>query len=112
MRCMLDPFDVRKTNGLRGLSSMPEIFFTIQLPSGDTRECYSPSTVVRKYFGAGEEMPAAEFLTRSKKALEEASERVRAKYGFGCASAAAQLEAIEQWLRHAPDDGIVRIVSI
>ncbi len=91
---------------------MPEIYFTIQLPGGEKRDCYSPSTVVRKYFGAGEEMPAAEFLTRSRKALGEASERVRAKYGFGCASAAAQLEAIEQWIGESPGDGVVRILSI
>jgi uncharacterized repeat protein (TIGR04042 family) len=91
---------------------MPEIHFTIQLPGGEKRDCYSPSTVVRKYFGPGEEMPAAEFLTRSRKALAEASDRVRAKYGFGCASAAAQLEAIEQWIAQSPGDGVVRILSI
>jgi uncharacterized repeat protein (TIGR04042 family) len=91
---------------------MPEIHFTIQLPGGETRECYSPSTVVRSYFGAGEEMPAAEFLTRSREALTEASERVRAKYGFGCASAAAQLESIERWMQQCPGDGIVRILTI
>ena len=91
---------------------MPEVLFTIQLPGGETRECYSPSTVVRDYFGAGEEMPAAEFLTRSRKALAEASERVRAKYGFGCASASSQLEAIEQWVSACPSDGVVRILSI
>jgi uncharacterized repeat protein (TIGR04042 family) len=68
--------------------------------------------VVRKYFGAGEEMAAAEFLARSRKAMGEASERVRAKYGFGCASAAAQLEAIEGWVRACPSDGVVRILSI
>ncbi len=91
---------------------MPEVHFTIQLPGGKTHECYSPSTVVREYFGEGEEMPAAEFLRRSREAMAAASERVRAKYGFGCASAALQLEAIEQWIRACPSDGIVRILSI
>lgn len=91
---------------------MPEVLFTIQLPGGETRECYSPSTVVRQYFGKGEEMPAGEFLTRSRKAMAEASERVRARHGFGCASAAAQLAAIEQWVRACPGDGIVRILNI
>jgi uncharacterized repeat protein (TIGR04042 family) len=91
---------------------MPEVLFTIQLPGGETRECYSPSTVVRQYFGAGDEMPATEFLTRSRKALAEASERVRAKHGFACSSAAAQLAAIEQWVRGCPADGIVRILNI
>jgi uncharacterized repeat protein (TIGR04042 family) len=91
---------------------MPEVLFTIQLPGGETRQCYSPSTVVRDYFGAGDEMPAAEFLARSRKALAEASERVRVKYGFGCASAATQLAAIEQWMRACPADGVVRILSV
>jgi uncharacterized repeat protein (TIGR04042 family) len=91
---------------------MPEVHFTIQLPGGETRHCYSPSTVVRDYFGPGEEMPASEFLTRSRTALRAASDRVRARYGFGCASAAAQLEAIEQWISASPPDGIVRILNI
>jgi uncharacterized repeat protein (TIGR04042 family) len=91
---------------------MPEVYFTIELPGGDQRECYSPSTVVKKYFTAGEEMPAVEFLVRSRKALSEASERVRAKYGFGCASAATQMQDIEAWMRACPSDGIVRILSI
>jgi uncharacterized repeat protein (TIGR04042 family) len=91
---------------------MPEIYFTIELPDGDRRECYSPSTVVKQYFGAGEEMPVHEFLARSRKALTEASDRVRAKYGFGCASAAMQLQDIEAWMRACPSDGIVRILSI
>ena len=91
---------------------MPEHYFTIELPDGDKQECYSPSTVVKKYFTAGEEMQAVEFLTRSRKALGEASDRVRAKYGFGCASAAMQLQDIEAWMRACPTDGIVRILSI
>ncbi len=91
---------------------MPETFFTIQLPGGETRECYSPSSIVREYFGEGDEMPAAEFLARSRKALAHASERVRAKYGFGCASAASEIAAIEHWVKSASGDGVVRIVRI
>jgi uncharacterized repeat protein (TIGR04042 family) len=91
---------------------MPEMTFTIELPSGEQHECYSPSSVVRKYFTVGEELPAAEFLARSRKALTDASERVRAKYGFSCASAAAQLEAIEHWMKHCPGDGVVRILHL
>ena len=37
----------------------------------------------------------AEFLRRSREALTIGSDRVRAKYGFGCAGAMAQLELIE-----------------
>jgi uncharacterized repeat protein (TIGR04042 family) len=112
MRRLLDSFDVRKANRLRGLSPMPEVLFTVQFPNGETRECYSPSSVVRRYFGPGEEMPAAEFLARSRRAYAEASERVRAKFGFGCGQAATQLAAIEKWVGNCPGDGVVRIVSI
>ncbi|MGB8168357.1 MAG: MSMEG_0570 family nitrogen starvation response protein [Chthoniobacteraceae bacterium] len=91
---------------------MPEVLFTIQLPDGVEKQCYSPSTVVRDYFSAGEELSVADFLTRSRAALAEASERVRAKYGFSCSSAMSQLAEIEQTTRDYPPAGIVRIVSI
>ncbi len=91
---------------------MPEVLFTIQLPDGAEKQCYSPSTVVRDYFAAGEELPVAEFLERSRKAFAEASERVRAKYGFSCSSAASQLAEIEATTRSFPRDGTVRILSI
>jgi len=91
---------------------MPEVLFTIQLPDGVLKECYSPSTAVRGYFSIGEEMPLAEFLRRSRKALAEASERVRAKFGFACGSAAAQLKEIEQWTNNYPQNSVVRIVRI
>jgi uncharacterized repeat protein (TIGR04042 family) len=91
---------------------MPEVVFTIRLPDGVTRECYSPSSVVRRYFAEGEEMPVMEFVRRSRKALAEASERVRAKFGFACSSAAAQLDEIEHWSRSYAHDAVVQIVSI
>jgi uncharacterized repeat protein (TIGR04042 family) len=91
---------------------MPAILFTIQLPDGAIKECYSPSTVVRRYFVEGEEMSVGEFLIRSRQALAEASERVRAKFGFSCSSASEQLAEIEQWTNSQPEYSIVRIVSI
>ena len=91
---------------------MPEVLFTLQLPDGKTKECYSPSSVVRRYFATGEEMPIAEFVSRSREALAEASERVRAKFGFACTSAAAQFNEIERWAIGYPQDATIRIVSI
>ena len=44
--------------------------------------------------------------------LAEASERVRAKFGFSCSSAASQLEEIEEFTRAYPGEQTVRIVSI
>ncbi len=57
-------------------------------------------------------MPVMEFVRRSRQALAEASERVRAKFGFGCSSAAAQLSEIERWSRSYTHDAVIRIISI
>lgn len=81
---------------------MPEVIFTVELPDGSKRECYSPSTVVFNYFHKGDEMSLTEFVSRSRRALTEASERVRARYGFACSSAADQLEQIERFARTQP----------
>jgi uncharacterized repeat protein (TIGR04042 family) len=91
---------------------MPEVVFAIQLPDGITKECYSPSTVVHDHFRKGEEMSVAEFLTRSRTAFAAASERVRAKFGFACSSASAQLANIEEWTRAYASDATIRILHI
>ena len=91
---------------------MPEVHFTVQLPDGQTRQCYSPSTIVHQYFQRGDELTLESFVARSREALEEASERVRAKYGFACSSAAMQISAIESFTKPFPPDSLVRILSI
>jgi uncharacterized repeat protein (TIGR04042 family) len=74
---------------------MPEMYFRVRWPDGQVQRCYSPSTVVEDFFVAGTTYPLADFVERSRQALAIASERVRAKYGFGCSSAADQLADIE-----------------
>lgn len=76
---------------------MPETPFTVQLPDGSLQHCYSPSSVVRDYFQTGATLTAADFIDASRLALTEASERVRAKFGFSCSAAAASLSEIEEW---------------
>lgn len=107
MRCLLNPLHIREI-----LTPMPEVHFTVRLPDGVTRDCYSPSTVIRSYFKAGEKLNMREFLIRSRKGLSEASERVRAKFGFGCGSAAAQLDDIERWSAGYSEDAIIQILEI
>ena len=75
---------------------MPEMHFTIEWPNGKRDRCYSPSYIIEDYLGPGLEYPLQEFLTRTRAALELASERVRARYGFVCSSALDQLAALEQ----------------
>lgn len=74
---------------------MPETFFQVRWPDGQVQRCYSPSTVVEEHLTAGTSYPLPEFVARSRTALGIASERVRAKFGFACSSAADQLAEIE-----------------
>lgn len=74
---------------------MPEMRFTITWPDGRDEECYSPSLVIRDFFAEGESYALADFVTRSRKALTIASDRVEAKYGYPCSLARGQLARIE-----------------
>jgi len=74
---------------------MPEMRFAIRWPDGTKESCYSPSLVIKDFFSPGESYPLDDFVARSRAALNIASERVRAKYGFACSSAVDQLARIE-----------------
>ncbi|XSG83246.1 MAG: MSMEG_0570 family nitrogen starvation response protein [Methyloligella sp. ZOD6] len=74
---------------------MPEVHFTVRWPDGTQERCYSPSTAIKRHFSAGETYPLADFLTRAREGLSEASDRVAAKYGYACSSAMDQLARIE-----------------
>ncbi|MFZ3360152.1 MAG: MSMEG_0570 family nitrogen starvation response protein [Xanthobacteraceae bacterium] len=74
---------------------MPEMRFCIRWPDGTAESCYSPSLIVKDYLVPGESYPLADFVERSRTALNIASERVEAKYGWRCSRAAAQLARIE-----------------
>lgn len=91
---------------------MPETPFTVTLPDGTFHACYSPSSVVREYFEKDQVLPVSEFLTLSRKALNEASERVRKKFGFACTGATASLDEIEQWAGVLPPETLLTITHI
>lgn len=91
---------------------MPETPFTVELPNGDTHRCYSPSSIVLEYFTLGETLPAEEFLEKARKALDEASSRVQAKFGFACSGATASIASIEAWGSKLNADTPVKIISI
>ena len=75
---------------------MPEMYFQVRWPDGETQRCYSPSTVIADFLASGTSYPIADFVERSRRALGIASDRVRDKYGFACSAAADQLAEIEQ----------------
>ncbi|MFF2555094.1 MSMEG_0570 family nitrogen starvation response protein [Nocardia sp. NPDC058058] len=92
---------------------MPEMHFQVRWPDGAVQNCYSPSLVIHDHLEVGIDYPVEEFLAHVRTALAIASERVRAKYGFSCTSAAATLEAIETTAAQAlSSSGTVRVLSM
>ena len=63
---------------------MPEVHLTLEWPDGQASELYSPSTVVLEHLRPGDSLTVAELEQRGIVALRQASERVRARYGFAC----------------------------
>lgn len=82
---------------------MPEMQFKIRWPDGSTESCYSPSLVIKDYFAPGEICALDDFVTRSRTALQIASDRVRARYGFACSRAEGQIARIETVSRQFAD---------
>jgi uncharacterized repeat protein (TIGR04042 family) len=74
---------------------MPETHFKVQWPDGSQDTCYSPSSVVKKYFELNRDYELADFVALAETALNMASDRVRAKYGMGCGLAMGQLADIQ-----------------
>ena len=75
---------------------MPEMTFSVLWPDGAVEDCYSPSLVMHDHLETGAAYTVEEFTSRSLRALHEASERVRARFGFACTSAAATSEQIRR----------------
>lgn len=75
---------------------MPAVHFSVRWPDGKEERCYSPSTVIHEYYKAGDSFSVAEFLARAEQALNSASNRVEARYGYFCSSAMDQLGAIKR----------------
>jgi len=75
---------------------MPEMHFRVRWPNGATVECYSPSYIIEEYLSVGQSYPVSDFVARTRKALNIASDRVRERYGFACSSAFDTQASIEE----------------
>lgn len=75
---------------------MPEMTFRVRWPDGTESECYSPSLVIRDYFIPGQDYLVRDFLEKAERALTQASDRVRARYGFACGRALGQIQILQQ----------------
>jgi uncharacterized repeat protein (TIGR04042 family) len=92
---------------------MPAVGFVLRWPDGVEQRCTSPSSVVHDHLAAGMAFTVSELVARTALAMDAASERVRARYGFACSGAAEQQAAIERAAgRYAPGDGPAIIARV
>ena len=75
---------------------MPEMSVTVRWADGRVEEHYSPSLVMHDYLRPGVTYTVDDFAWRARTGLDEAGERVRAKYGFYCTSAAESANRIAE----------------
>ena len=106
---MLQSFKIftLKTKGT--YQKMPEINFQLNLPDGKKTSLYSPSTVILEYLKPGDSLKISDFKSLAIKALHEASEKVRAKYGFACTRTLEEEEKILNWISNYAPDQLISI---
>ncbi|MCX6395493.1 MAG: MSMEG_0570 family nitrogen starvation response protein [Propionibacteriales bacterium] len=68
--------------------------FTVRWPDGRVDDCYSPSLVMHDHLDVGATYTVEDFVNRAAIALDQASERVRARFGFACSASAASSERV------------------
>ncbi len=91
---------------------MPEMTVTVRWPDGSVVRHYSPSLVMHDHMESGSSYRVDDFAKRASIALHEASERVRAKYGFGCASSSVSLDQIELTAARFAESDLVEVIDM
>jgi uncharacterized repeat protein (TIGR04042 family) len=91
---------------------MPEMSVVVRWPDGREQDCYSPSLVMHDHLVEGGRYTVDDFQGRATRALAIASDRVRAKYGFACTSAAATTEQIARSATAYGPDDLVEVVRM
>lgn len=91
---------------------MPEMTFTVRWPDGTVEDCSSPSLVVHDHLAERETYTVADFVGRAAAALKEAGERVRARYGFACTSAAATSAQVRRTASAFSPDQHVQVLRL
>ncbi|MCT0224409.1 MSMEG_0570 family nitrogen starvation response protein [Synechococcus sp. CS-1328] len=90
---------------------MPEVHLTLQWPDGLSSQLYSPSTVILEHLPPGEQLSVGEVQTRGLEGLKQASERVRARYGFACTRTDEEAMKLQHTLAAYRADQMVVIQS-
>ncbi len=75
---------------------MPSVNFTVKWPNGEVNQYYSPSSIIYDYLRVGQAYSLTDFVTQVENGLEQASERVRLRYGFACSAAMDNLASIKR----------------
>ncbi|MDH1707260.1 MSMEG_0570 family nitrogen starvation response protein [Acinetobacter johnsonii] len=75
---------------------MPSVNFTVKWPNGEVNQYYSPSSIIYDYLRVGQVYSLRDFVTQVENGLEQASERVRLRYGFACSAAMDNLASIKR----------------
>lgn len=88
---------------------MPEVLLELCWPDGEASRFYSPSTVVYEFLKPGDRLTIAELEQKGLAALREASERVRARYGFACTRTDEEASRLRQRLALYPPQDTVEI---
>ena len=91
---------------------MPEMTFTVEWPDGTVAKCYSPSLVMHDHLAVGTDYRVDDFVDRTTEALDLASERVKAKFGFECTSALAQKAEIAEVTARFEGEARVRVLAM
>jgi len=91
---------------------MPEMTISVRWPDGRVEDCYSPSLVAHDFLDAGTSYTVADFVARSSAALSAASDRVRARFGFACTSAAATRAQIDHSASAYRPGDLVEVVAM
>ena len=90
---------------------MPEVLLTLQWPDGRTSELYSPSTVILEHLAPGQTVTVAELRAKGTLALRQASERVRARYGFACTRTDEEQEKLRRQVADYAADQPVTVAA-
>ncbi|WP_279028456.1 MSMEG_0570 family nitrogen starvation response protein [Gibbsiella quercinecans] len=93
---------------------MPAMNFVVCWPDGSKENCYSPSTAIEKHLIVNHNYTVEAFVLAAQTALDEASARVAAKFGYACSSAMDQSRAIGQKAQQfaATDPVVVEKITV
>lgn len=90
---------------------MPEVNLTLRWPDGEASHFYSPSTVVYEFLQPGDSLRVADLEQRGLMALQQASERVRERYGFACTRTDEEAVKLKQRLALYDRDAMVQVLA-